>query len=645
MLNLVVPAVCLCGLGDARADLRADFLAAERAVARGDAAVLESLPAALRDYPLFPYLEYQVLVRDLDAAADEHVEDFLMRYAGSPMAERLRPAYLKRLAAAERWSDYARVYRTDDSVERQCFYRRALIETGRGELALADVESLWLSGRSRPSACDPVFDAWRVSGGLTTQLVWERLRLAMEADSLGLARYLEGFLPDAEKPWFALWMAVRRDPERILETAFPSGPHQMRAHILAEGILRLAGRSATQAELALRRYADEIASAEQASGRAHSAVAKALLASGNHAGLAVWDGLVPSADNLADQERRLRKAIALGAWDWVAAWIRVMPDSTAKRDRWLYWLGRAEERLGHTEEAERSYAEAALQRSFWGFMAADRVGHAYALDHTPTPAEPERIREIVTTPAFARMRELDRLGRETDLRREWRALSKDLDRGGLLAAAYVADAFRWHDQAVFTLARADYWDDLELRFPLEHQALAAEIAWQAGLGTDWVMAVLRQESVFARTIASSAGAIGLMQLMPETAADVAAGLGLSRPSRWDLFDPQLSIRLGAEYLVWMRDRFGHAALATAAYNAGPHRVARWRPQHCTDVDLWIASIPFAETRQYVERVLTYRMIYAARLGADSFRLSEILPGVLGRDALGGQSSTSVAGGD
>ncbi|WP_245232248.1 transglycosylase SLT domain-containing protein [Thiorhodococcus minor] len=644
MLNPVLVAVCTWGAGDARADQRSDFLAAERALARGEDLVLETLQAGLGDYPLFPYLEYQAITRDLAAAADARIERFLRRYPDSPMAERLRAAYLKRLAGQGRWSEYVRLYRPGASVERQCLYLRALIETGKADLALPEVEPIWLSGQSRPGACDPVFEAWQDAGQLTPTLVWERLRLAMDTGSLGLARYLGRLLPDSEQPWLALWMEVRREPARLVDEDFSGKSHPVRPDILTDGIARLADQSPDAARRALQRYAAEMAPAERASDHAHAAVARALLASGDRAGFRVWDGLEPRESNLGEQERRIRKAIELGAWDWAATWIRAMPDSPAKRDHWLYWLGRAEAELGHIDVAERIYAEAARQRSFWGFMAADRVDRPYRLDHAPTPADPDRIREIVRAPAFARIRELDRLGRDTDLRREWRNLTQGLDRGGLMAAAYVADAFRWHDQAIFTLAKASYWDDLELRFPLEHQELARDIAWQTGIEADWVMAVLRQESVFARKIASSAGAIGLMQLMPATAAEVAAGLGLPRPSRWDLFDPELSVTLGAAYLARMRDRFGHAALATAAYNAGPHRVVRWRPRGCEAVDLWIAAIPFPETRRYVERVMAYRIIYAARFGSEPLRLSEILPTVSGDDGLGERSTPKVAGG-
>jgi soluble lytic murein transglycosylase len=106
-----------------------------------------------------------------------------------------------------------------------------------------------------------------------------------------------------------------------------------------------------------------------------------------------------------------------------------------------------------------------------------------------------------------------------------------------------------------------------------------------------------------------------MQLMPGTASEVARSLGLPRPTRARLFDPAVNIRLGSSYLAKMQRRFGgNPVLATAAYNAGPARVERWLPEQAMDADLWIATIPFRETRTYVRRVMAYRLIYDHRLG-------------------------------
>lgn len=614
------------------------FLAAENALRSGDRATFNSLLAGLGDYPLYPYLRYAALGSDLDTASDESIESFLAEFADTPLADRLRPVYLERLAAQGRWPEYTRLYRPDDSAERRCLYLRALAETGQGAQAKApaEIERLWLVPRSQPGACDPLFGLWDDSGLLTTDLVWRRIRLAMESGEQGLARYLGGRLPESEQPWVERWLAVYSAPELILESGTRAGEHPMRPAFLAQGIARLARSMPGKALDLLAAEEGALAGDLAASDSAHVAVARALIRSDREPdpgrALAVWDRMSAGPDNLEAQEERVRAAIRLRAWDRVADWIGRMPEGEEKSDRWLYWQGRAQEALGQEGEARASFERAAGQRSLWGFMAADRLGAPYRLDDRPVPAEPEQIRRLASAPAIARILELRRLGRRADMRREWRTLTRDLDDPGLMAAAYVADVLGWHDQAIFTLARTGYWDDLALRFPVRYRDLVEEQAWQTGLGEDWIFAVLRQESVFAADVRSRAGALGLMQLMPATARQVARELTPARagPGSAEILQPELNITFGSTYLAWMRDRFGHAALATAAYNAGPHRVARWLPQHCTEADLWILSIPFNETRGYVERVLAYRIIYGARLGLEPVRLSDLLPPIPGR---------------
>lgn len=619
------------------------YLAAERVLKSGDRGAFESLVSGLRGHPLYPYLRYRVLAEDLQAVSDAEIEAFLAEFAETPPAERLRSAYVTRLAAQARWGDYVRIYRPDDSVERRCLFLRALIETGDGARALApaEMEPLWLAARSQPAVCDPVFTAWKAAGGLTEPLVWARIRLAMEAGELRLARYLGGQLSEGERPWLERWLRVHSRPEVVLDpVAMTGADHPLAAAILAHGIARLARTSPGQASEALSALQGQLMRDPAASDRAHHAVARYLFGS-DAAGapgraLAVWDRMSARPENLSAQEERLRAAVRLGDWGRVADWIGRMPAGEEKADRWLYWQGRAQSALGLEAEAGTSFAEAASRRSLWGFLAADRLGLPYPLDHRPVPADPEQLGRLTGGPALARILELRRLGRQVDMRREWRTLTRGLDDRGLMAAALLADLLGWHDQAIFTLARTGYWDDLALRFPLRYRELVAEQAWQTGLGEDWIFAVLRQESVFAPDIASGAGALGLMQLMPATAREVARTLGPKGgdPSRSQILDPELNITLGSTYLAWLRDRFGHVALATAAYNAGPHRVARWLPDDCMEADRWILGIPFQETRGYVERVLAYRVIYGARLGLEPQRISDWLAPVPGRSSDG-----------
>lgn len=149
----------------------------------------------------------------------------------------------------------------------------------------------------------------------------------------------------------------------------------------------------------------------------------------------------------------------------------------------------------------------------------------------------------------------------------------------------------------------------------------------------WVYGVMRQESLFMCDVGSSAGALGLMQIMPQTGKRIARWHGEKLSSTALLLHPDRNIRYGTTYLRRQLDDLqNHPALATAAYNAGQHRVKGWLPATPLPADVWVETIPFNETRDYVQRVLAYTAIYEARLGRAPMRMSSRLPLVRPADA-------------
>ncbi|AGA91406.1 soluble lytic murein transglycosylase-like protein [Thioflavicoccus mobilis 8321] len=625
---------------------RHDFLVAEAALARGERDSVQDLVAGLSDYPLFPYLRYAELAADLEAANPEAVAAFLETYPETPLADRLRSAWLDRLARQGRWSDYLTLYRPGGPTAERCHYLHALIATELGTEALDAVEPLWLVGRSQPAACDPVFTAWRAAARLTPSLVWQRIELAMAAGRRRLAAYLGRFLPEApatDREWLARWLAVDADPTLIEDPdSFPTD-HAERDEVIAHGLVRLAAEDPERAATAWETWQSRFAPTAAQAAAVEAALGLALAQRGDERALDYLDRVPADGANQAFQERRLRIALAHEDWPRVADWIERMPPGERKTERWLYWQARAADALGQTETARHFYRQAAEVRGFWGFLAAERIGAPYNLTHQPTEA-PDRLRDLVADPALRRIEELSALGREADLRREWTHLIADLDADGLQAAALVATVLDWPDIAIRTLARSGRWDDLALRFPTPHRDLVQAEATATGLPESWIYAIIRQESLFRPSAGSRAGAVGLMQLMPATARWIAPQLGHSTPTRPELLEPATNIALGAGYLAHVRDRFdGDPVLATAAYNAGPGRVRRWRPTRPEAADLWIATIPFDETRDYVERVLAYRLIYAARLGLDDGPLGRWLAPLGGTDEetpAGDQAPTS-----
>ncbi|MES9893211.1 MAG: transglycosylase SLT domain-containing protein, partial [Candidatus Thiodiazotropha sp.] len=192
---------------------------------------------------------------------------------------------------------------------------------------------------------------------------------------------------------------------------------------------------------------------------------------------------------------------------------------------------------------------------------------------------------------------------------------KEANQDELKAAARLAQHWEWPSQSILTLARLRHWNDLELRFPLAHRQAIADQARDHGIDTAWIYAILRQESAFISDARSTAGARGLMQLMPKTAKQVAKELKQSPVKLEDLYQPEVNIKLGAGYLNKVYRQLQESpVLATAAYNAGPHRVLSWLPEQSQASDIWIETVPFKETREYLKRVFAYTVIYSYRLG-------------------------------
>lgn len=614
------------------------FLAAEKALQSGDRETYVALRKQLDSYVLAPYLDYADLKARLRQAGHDEVRDFLEQNRGTPVADLLRRRWLNTLAEQGHWKSYLAFYTPQSSITRQCHQLRALIETGQAEQALAKVEAIWLHGESRPKACDPVFAAWEKAGKRSKALTWQRIELAMEAGERRLARYLGKRLGKTDREWLEHWIEVYKNPRAVLHQQAFSKPHPYRETLLAHALRRMAQFDGMQAVSLWQQVKDLYPFTPQQRYQVERRIA---LAVERVPGKAAHDfilQLTPGAEDERLYTARLRAALLRQDWKQLLADLPRWPAEQRSSERWQYWSARASEASGDHASAAKTYAALSKKRSYYGFLAADRAGRPYHLAHNDTPADATVLRSIAGTPGIRRAFELHSLGRDLSARREWHYATRDLDSQRLKAAAKLAEDAAWHDQAIFTLARTGFWDDLELRFPLRHQDLVEQQAKQYKLDSAWIFAVIRQESAFMRDARSHAGAMGLMQLMPATAKHVAQDyLGGKPPRRSALLEADTNIALGSAYLRQLLDRLeGNPVLATAAYNAGPHRVDKWLPQATLDADIWVDLVPFNETRGYLRRVLYYSVIYEKRLGKSPTRLSERMGAI-------GAAGSKVAG--
>ena len=609
---------------------RSAFLEAERSPPSSRAA-RERLREELGDYPLFPYIELARLRANLSRVATTEIETFLERHDGEPVTFQLESRWLRQLAGRRQWDKFLEWYPGGDSVDLRCLHARALLETGDEPGAMAAAESLWMAGKSRPNACDPVFEAWLESDRFSPSLARERFGLAMDSGNPRLARYLERFLGPGDRRLAAAWRTVDKRPH-LVDTVRLEGEPSLVEAIFVHGLVRLARRDPAAAVKALAKVEARFDLGPEA--RAAIARRIGLSFASRHEPQAIdWLWRVDAA-YADDHVLRWRAAAAVlhSQWEKVLEAIESMPGEEPERERWRYWRARVLEATGAEDEARAEFESLARERDYYGFLAADRMGTEYRFNHRPLEIAPAVMERVVAMPGTQRALEFLALDRRVSARREWHALISGLSEDELEAASWIARCRDWYGRAILTIARTAERDDLELRFPVVYRDVVESASSRRGLSPAAVYALIRQESAFMPDARSPAGALGLMQIMPHTGRMLMRKAGRKLRRRSQLLSPSLNVDLGTRYIESLLSKSGGSpVLATASYNAGPHRVRSWLPEKGeVEAAVWIDNIPFTETRRYVRRYLAYSTIYQHRLERQPIRLSKRMPPVRAR---------------
>jgi soluble lytic murein transglycosylase len=603
------------------------FLEAESALSSGDSATFRALKQRLADYPLHGYLEFWQLRRRLSKAKVSEVQAFLHRYRSQPIATRLRISWLHRLGKRKDWTNYLRFYQPQRSVTLQCYEVRARLSKGDRKQALNDALELWLVGHSQPDACDPAFDQLYASSLITSDRIWERIRLAFANQKSSLAGYLAKRLSAEDREWVKRWQYAHRRPTDALSKPWAEQDTPLVREILTHALWRLARHKPEQAW----KHWQDIAKTHRFSDQQMGKILQRIALTGalrNHPQASLWLASVPD-HAVNGQIRHWRVRTALSDGDWKAALQKIDELDATERtsETWRYWRAYALDADGATGDAFSEYARLAGERSYYGFLAADHLQRPYQMNDAPLSYDKEQLKSVEQIPGIVRARELYLAGKHLDARREWYHATASMPDHELTRAALLAHRWGWHDRAILTASRARYWSDLTLRFPLPHRKSIFAYADQYDLDPSLIYGVIRQESAFMEDARSPVGALGLMQLMPQTGKQTARALKIRYRGNQALLHSDQNIRLGSAYLNKLLKRYnGSPVLAAAAYNAGPHRVSRWLPtDKSMNASLWMERIPFKETRHYVRRVLAYATVFEWRLQRPVTRLSKRLP--------------------
>lgn len=614
-----------------RADQRDMFLQAERLIERRQFTQAREKMLQLSDYPLLPYLEVALLEQNFSLANEPVVLEFFNEFTGTPAERQLRTAWLQYLVRRNDGERFLRDYRWQNSTHLQCFYLRekyrALqreIRDGASDGILEpfwnEVSDQWRHGRSLPSACDPVFAAWANAGQRTDQIVWERILLALNERQQGLARYLTRFMDDETRYLADLMRRVHATPNTIRRFQEFPGKDEREREIVLYGLNRIRWTNHNTLVEVWEHFRDRYAFTPAERGQMESDIAVTLALRGDPRAKQWFEGIDPA--DMSDTARQWYLAAHLNTRNFqaIARFTDRLPPDVASRAQWQYWAARAKAELGHIERALELMEQAAQQRNYYGFLASARLTLMPSLQHEEPEFHPEALHVLAQQPAAQRAYELRQLSRFMDARREWNHLRSGLTEEERVLPAILASEWGWYDQAIFAFAQSGTLNDVHRRFPLAFSELLTENAQRASIDPAWVFAITRRESSFQVDAVSPAGARGLMQIMPGTAEYLQRGAPGPNPRvniQNQLFNPEDNVRLGTTYLAeLLRRTDDNWLLATAAYNAGIHRMQEWLPEESVAADMWVEMIPFQETRDYVKAVLAYQQIYAMLLGKD-----------------------------
>ncbi|HSX20072.1 MAG TPA: transglycosylase SLT domain-containing protein [Gammaproteobacteria bacterium] len=611
---------------------RSLFLQVESDLKKGKLISYQKHKQSLLGYPLYPYIKYELLKSGIHSIKHADVSAFIKTYHDSPLANKLRNDWLRAKASKNLWVDYLNAYdvNANNDVELQCHYYNAVLHTSKEKWVFEHLSPIWLQGKALPKACDPVFQAWKAEGKLTKSLIWQRIKLCIMNNDVRLARHLAKDLPHEDAKLVELWIRTHHDPHLIHKPHYFTIEHAAVTEMIIHAIVKIAKTNPEDAVRLWQEWERRHAFNEHHWGILVKEIGL-VLARKYDPNAEKWLETIPK--HLVTKEvtdLQLKLAVSKNSWGSITKTYLNLPEEESRTDKWLYWYARALEMLGNREASQEILAGLSKSRNYYGFLASTRSLKPYSFNHETSDIPPEIVNKVLLKPAVIRAHELKQIGRAHVGKTEWVKAIETLSDQERLAAAQLAQEWEMPNWSIVALSNASNKNDLVLRFPKNFSEYIHKEARNNDIDPEVLFAITRQESAFIPHAKSPAGALGLMQLMPQTGKMVARVSREPLRHHSELLKPDKNIRLGSMYLRMMLDQNQqNHALAAASYNAGPHRVANWIPEYDMPVDSWIELIPFKETREYVQNFLTYTVIYQ-RLLNKTPKMSKYMPIINGQ---------------
>lgn len=535
-------------------------------------------------------------------------QDFLTFISDTtPLASKLREKWLYHLAHNKDWPAYSQYYQPSTDINLQCYEQLALYHQGQRPQA---IQTLWLTGTSQPKACDELFTMLLKTHEINELQITQRIVLALDKNNLSLANYLLKQYSPPRLGDIQLLTAINQNPTRItqLDTSM------LHNEFYLFGLKRMVSSNLDQAirfwQLPITKK--HLNNTQQQFFLAHVALYKAMR---NQPDAPQWFAKVNPAfysDRLLDWQ--IRYALKYKQWQKVEMLIN---HSQAKDNPcWQYWLARAMEAQGQKDNAVALYQNLAKTRNYYGFLASRRLKKALSFANEHVISNKQVIQPY--QPFTDQIKALYTSKHTLEASRLLNDFVSELPKDDKSALIYWIDHdLQWHGKSVYLSNNEQLSNQLLLRFPLPYRETVGMYAKNYQIPPELIYAIIRQESGFRDDVVSPAGAHGLMQIMPATAKIISKQERIVYIDKKQLFSTEKNINIGAAYLQLLAKRFGkHPILMAAAYNAGPRQVAYWVKNHPPDeIDIWIETLPWHETRNYLKNVIAFYAVYQYRMQA------------------------------
>lgn len=575
-----------------------------------------------QQHVLAPYAQYWLLRLKVNDTSNDEIEQFIEQHADYPFIENMRGAYLKKLGSAQNWQKFNEqhaIYQGDDAAV-SCYAAEAYhLQANSGSLAFA--KPLWLTARSRPNSCDRLFTQMQKAGVIDEAAIWQRFRMALGENRVSLATSIAKRSKSYKTAYRTLLKRASSKPAVLLKKKQASMKTRFGRELNLFALINLVKKDSWQGMKAFRKLEKQF----DANETSYFFGKLALYAAKRHEPEAILWFQKTDFEQLDHEQVSwyARTALRKQDWHWLLDIIDQMPREVAEEARWRYWKARALLAERRKQDAMAIFADLAPERHYYGWLARDEVkGYRPAKWNVYKPRQHE-INSIGKLAGVIRAKALFDRDMRWEARREWyNAIGGFSDQQLLVAAAY-ANQQQWFDMAINTADKTKDQHDFSVRYLMPYRSLMRQAAKRYQVDETWVHGITRQESRFMHYAKSHAGAQGLMQLMPTTARWAAKRAGVKGYKRSMIRDLDTNVNIGTYYLSYTLDSMGgNKIMATAGYNAGPSRAKKWLANQPLEGAIYAETIPFNETRVYVQRVMANTHMYAKQLGLTNKTLKQ-----------------------